>query len=89
MTRGGGANGHLAIIMYPAAYLACATVAFVPPVHPGDAPVHLALSTGNQITETNRQYTANIKAFDLYHLDGEKLKAQILEAPKHCYLKEL
>ena len=38
--RGGGSNGHLALVMTPVAYLARATVAYVDPVHPGAAPDH-------------------------------------------------
>eukprot|EP00543_Licmophora_paradoxa_P009401 CAMPEP_0202476442 /NCGR_PEP_ID=MMETSP1360-20130828/93428_1 /ASSEMBLY_ACC=CAM_ASM_000848 /TAXON_ID=515479 /ORGANISM="Licmophora paradoxa, Strain CCMP2313" /LENGTH=89 /DNA_ID=CAMNT_0049103651 /DNA_START=79 /DNA_END=348 /DNA_ORIENTATION=- len=45
-TRGGGANGHLAIIMNEAAYLARANIAFEIPVHPGTTPTHPASASG-------------------------------------------
>jgi hypothetical protein len=52
-TRGGGANGHLAIIMPAPDYLTRTQIEFVPPVHPGVAPVHPVNATGNQIIEIN------------------------------------
>jgi hypothetical protein len=88
-TRGGGANGHLAIIMPAAAYLARTGVPFVPQVHPGVAPVHPPLSTGNQITEINRQFAANIRDHTLYSAVQQGLKAQILAATEQRYLQVL
>lgn len=37
-TLGGSVNGHLGTVMTPAAYLACAGVAYAVPVHPGPHP---------------------------------------------------
>jgi hypothetical protein len=84
--RGGGAYGHLAIIMPPADYLARTGVAFVPPTHPGNAPVHGANATSAQITETNRQFAADLAEYNLYRTVNEELKKQILAAVPVLYL---
>jgi hypothetical protein len=54
--RGGGNNGHLALVMAPAAYLARAAILYDDPVHPGPSPTHADGSTAPQITEINRQF---------------------------------
>jgi hypothetical protein len=88
-TRGGGANGHLALIMPDADYLVRTTVAFVPPVHPGVAPVHPPNPTGNQITEINRQFQRDIDDHQLFLTVREALKQQILLAVEYRYLQVL
>jgi hypothetical protein len=88
-TRGGGLNGHLALVMPDAAYLARTTVPFAPPVHPGVAPVHAAGATGPAITETNRQYAADLNEHTRYLTVGEELKKQVLTAVATRYLSIL
>jgi hypothetical protein len=44
--------------MAHALYLARTGQAFVPPVHPGNAPFHADNSTAAQIVETNRQFSS-------------------------------
>lgn len=88
-TRGGGANGHLGIIMPAAAYLARAQVAFNPPAHPGDAPAHAAGATNAQITETNRQYNQDINDHRTVITLKEELKKQILAAVDDVYMQAL
>jgi hypothetical protein len=53
---GGGNNGHLALVMAPATYLARAAVPYNDPVHPGASPTHADGSTAPQITEINHQF---------------------------------
>ncbi len=65
-TRGGGTNGHLAVLMPDGTYVNCAGVAFVSPVHPGNASVHAANATGNQIIEVNWQYKQDLQDFQLF-----------------------
>lgn len=84
--RGGGAHGHLAIIMPDADYLARIGVAFLVPIHPGPAPIHPANSTAAQITETNRQYASDLAEHSLYRTVNEELKKQILAAVPVLYL---
>ena len=79
-TLGGGANGHLAICMPDATYLARAGQAFVIPVHPGPQPVHAQGATGPQITAVNRQYDQDLKAFETHLAVAESIRKQILES---------
>jgi hypothetical protein len=88
-TRGGGANGHLAILMPAAQYLLRSAVAFNPPVHPGDAPVHPANSTGNQINETNRQYKQDLEDFQIFVNLRTTLKQQLINAIDIDFLRIL
>lgn len=88
-TRGGGANGHLSLVMPAADYLARAGQAFVIPIHPGDAPVHAAAATAAQITETNRQFAHDLNEFTLFTTVTEELKKQILIAVESRYLSML
>jgi hypothetical protein len=60
---GGGNHGHLALVMPHADYLALAGQVFTIPQHPGNLPVHAVGATSPQITETNRQYDANLAAY--------------------------
>ena len=88
-TRGGGANGHLALLMPAATYLARAGVAFISPTHPGDAPVHAVNATGNQITEVNRQYKQDLHNFQLCANMNTTLKQQLLSAIDVNFLRIL
>jgi hypothetical protein len=87
--RGGGANGHLALIMPDAAYLARTTMAFEIPVHPGVTPVHPPNPTGQQIMETNRQFQRDIDDHQLFLTVREALKQQIFLAVEYRYLQVL
>ena len=88
-TRGGGINGHLAIVMANATYVARSGQAFVAPVHPGPPPVHNAGTTQAIITEANRQYDRSLAEHSLYIQVKEELKKQILQAVDNQYLKPL
>jgi hypothetical protein len=72
--------------MPTADYIARAAVAFDPPVHPGNAPVHGANATSAQITETNRQYAADLAEYTLYRTVNEELKKQVLAAVPVLFL---
>jgi hypothetical protein len=64
-------------------------VHFVVPVHHGVAPVHAANATQFQITETNRQYEANVKTFNVFTQCRLKIKQQILAAVDNLYTQAL
>jgi hypothetical protein len=87
--RGGGAHGHLALTMTPAAYLAISGIAFAVPIHPGPAPIHPNNATGPVITEINRQYTADLKEFNVYLAVEANLKKQLIQAVPDTYINEL
>jgi hypothetical protein len=88
-TRGGGANGHLALVMPPAEYLARTAQAFIAPVHPGDQPILPPNPTAHQITETNRQYAADLAEHTRYLTVLETLKQQLLTAVSPRYVRIL
>jgi hypothetical protein len=89
-TRGGGANGHLRIMMSAADYLARTNnVAFIVPVHPGDAPVHAANATGLVIAENIRLFNVGIDDHRLYEKVQAELKQQLLKAVDSRYLQVL
>jgi hypothetical protein len=78
---GGGHYGHLALCMDPVQYLLLPNaIAFVVPVHPGDAPHHAVGATQIQIIETNRLYARDIAIFEQYHQAETELKRCIIAA---------
>jgi hypothetical protein len=87
--RGGGTNGHLALLLDDATYFARAGVAFVLPIHPGPSPVHTANATAAQIAETIRIYQQELSDIDLYSRVTTALQSQILGAVDNTYLRAL
>ena len=88
-TRGNGTLGHFALVTPAANYLLIATVPFVAPVHPGNAPVHQQNATGAQITEVNRQFTADGKEHTSYINTEAALKKQLLQAVPATFTQKL
>ena len=88
-TRGGGTNGHLALLMTPEAYLARTGHVFVAPIHPGDSPNHGPQPTASQITETNRQFAADLAEHTRYMTVAEEFKRLINNAVAPTYLRTL
>lgn len=87
--RGGGNNGHLALLMSEFDYFARAGIAFTIPVHPDVAPIHSVGATSAQIAETIRLYNQELAAHTLYHQVSTALKSQILAAVEITYLRAL
>jgi hypothetical protein len=88
-TRGGGTNGHLQIMMTDVECITRANVAFIVPVHPGDAPVHAANATGLAIAETIRLFNVSVDERRLYEKVTAELKQQLLKAVNARYLQVL
>jgi hypothetical protein len=86
---GGGRHGHLALTISPAAYLALATVPFVPPVVPALTPVLGDAPTAAQITEANRLHLAAQKTFQRYHDVDKALLRQLIAAVPPVYIAAL
>jgi hypothetical protein len=86
---GGGNHGHLALVMPDVDYLALAGQVFIIPQHPGNLPVHAVGATGPQITETNRQYDANLAAYMRCKEVEAALREQILTAVNNTFLVAL
>jgi hypothetical protein len=87
--RGGGQLGHLSLTLTAADYLARANVAFNPPVHPGDVPIHPVGATAAQITESNRQFLQDQTEFKEYTTVHQALKSLLLVAVKDVFLDTL
>jgi hypothetical protein len=87
--RGDGIHGHLQFVISNAAYLAIANVPFLIPAHPGNAPIHQPNATAAQITETNRQYAADLDEHRHANKLNQALKKQLLEAVDRIYVTEL
>lgn len=94
--RGGGAHGHLALVISAAKYLALTVAAhgapgtpFVVPLAPGAAPVHPAGATGNVITEINRQFAEDKREHALYLHTEAALKKLILQAVPRTFTEIL
>jgi hypothetical protein len=86
-TRGGGAYGHLALVMPEPAYLVRTNgIPFEPPIHPGAMPIHGEQPTGNQITETNRAYAQALAEHKLFATVSGELKKQVLLAVDVSFL---
>jgi hypothetical protein len=87
--RGGGANGHLGIVMPNAQYVIRTLQVFAVPVHPGLQPAHANNASSALITAVNRQYDKDIQSFQTYTAVAESLKQQIMLAVKPTYYQEL
>jgi len=84
-TRGGGANGHVALMMTNATYLLISNgnafaVASWSTQEPGDAPMHAPNAQPHMIHKTNHQYKVDLRDFNLYHYVQVTVKGQILQA---------
>lgn len=83
--RGGGKNGHLALVMPSNKYLARPNAEFfTPPPHPGEAPA-TATSTP-MVIENHRVYNAKLKEHDDFTVVVGELKKQLLAAVPDTYL---
>ena len=87
----GGPLGLLSLTMAPAQYLALNNnVAFVPPVNPGDIPIHLpGATTQFEIAETNRLYRVQTAIFEKYHDTDLALKTLLIAACPDIYIEAL
>jgi len=86
--RGGGAHGHLGLVMMDAAYhTLTGGIPFTLPAHPGDAPTPPAAgATQFEIAEQIRIYKATIEELTRTATLREELKKQILGSIDCLYL---
>jgi hypothetical protein len=89
--RGGGAHGHLGVLLSATEYNTIATnnTPFFPPVHPGPTLVIPLGATDQQVRETTRIYTSTITEYATYIAIGNALKAQIIAAIDRIYLDDV
>lgn len=90
-TRGGGAHGHLALVIPAADYaLIPGTIPWVDPVHPGPNPVYPVLApTAPQIHAAERQYKVDLEDVKLHQATRAQLKKQVLTAVPDTFLRTL
>jgi hypothetical protein len=89
--RGGGAHGHLGVLLSAAQYNVIATnnTPFFPPIHPGPTLVIPLGATDQQVRETTRLYTSTITEYATYIAICNALKAQIIAAIDRIYLDDV
>ena len=87
--RGGGANGHLGLVMDNAAYTTRAGVPWTEPAHPGPSPVHQPFATPAQIAKNNRQFQATLDKIALIARVRTKLRTLIIKAVDQMYIEAL
>jgi len=77
---GGGAHGHLGVVMSDAAYQALTTIAFTLPNHPGANPNHPSGTTSTQIQESIQAFNSILSEISLATTIHEELKKQLILA---------
>ena len=89
-TRGGGAHGHLGLVMEDATYQTLAGQPFTLPAHPGATVTHpQANPTAAQIAENNRIYNATLDELKLATDVVNALKNQLVTAVDSLFLDDL
>jgi len=87
---GNGQQGHLALTISEAKYLAITgNVAFVPPLNPPLQPEQAVGATGPQITEANRMHLELKQTFNTYQAVSQALRNLILAAVPPVYINSL
>ena len=86
--RGGGALGHLAVVMPPEQYVLRA-VAFEIPDPPGEMRAHAAGSSSVTIAENIRRYNHAVSSYQTYQAVRTALQNQIISAVDPTYLQAL
>ena len=87
-TLGGGAHGHLGLVLGVATYLTVAGVAFTMPANPGAFPIFPTASTSAQINAITRTFNHNFKTYTEAKRTDTALKQQLTDAIDEIYIKE-
>ena len=88
--RGGGAHGHLGMILDTQQYLAISNnIPWVTPTHPGDAPNLVLATTAVQREQITRLFDSDLVAFELYSRTSNALKQQLLLSVNSSFLRAL
>jgi len=88
-TSGGGAHGHIGLIMTPALYLTLTATPFVSPPDPGILPIFPHRATTERREEILHQHKENRRTFDNNTNMDDALKGQIIDAIDDPYLCEV
>jgi len=85
-----GAHGHLGLVMDAVEYMTVSNnIPWVDPAHPGELPVHGTEATAILREQSNRQYDADLAAYELYSKVASTLKGQILLDVEPTFLQAL
>jgi len=84
--RGGGAHGHLGVVMSDATYQLLTTITFTLPNHPGANPNHPSSATSAQIQESIWAFNSVLSELSLATTIHEELKKQLILAVDRLYL---
>jgi hypothetical protein len=84
---GGGAHGHVAIIMSPAEFLVLTNVAWVAPAYPGPDPA--PAPTAATVVEATRVHARDMANFHLYNQLVQRTSSLILACVDEVYYKVL
>lgn len=88
-TIGGGAHGHIGLLMTPALYATLSATPYIPPPDPGPTPIH-ANNASNNVRETARlNHKEARRIFDNNANMDDAIKAQIIDSINDTYLCEL
>ena len=85
-TTGGGARGHIELIMTPALYLILTATPFISPPDPGILPQFPARTTSTQRDEIIRQHMEDRCIFNNNTNMDDALKGQIIDTVEDPYL---
>ena len=88
-TLGGGAHGHLGLVLNAVLYTAVTGVAFNTPPHPGAGPTITPNATQAQILAATRQYNLDMKQYLECQRTDQALKQQVLGAVDPMYVESL
>ena len=89
-TLGGGAHGHLGLVMSPALYFTIAAAAYTAPINPGALPHYPNGRIGVELRQQIRDmHVIETRLFDTHNNVADALKTQIIQAVDELYLQEL
>ena len=86
---GGGAHGHLGLLISNARHFTLTGENFVPPLNPGSTPNIPNGSTGPQIARIVETHKAELKVFQTFRNVDNALKQQLTSAVPRMYIKAL
>ena len=86
---GGGAHGHLGLILLPALYVIITGHNFNQPANPGTTPTIPPGSTNAQISAITRQFNTEFKEYTEYYRTDQALKQLLLGAVEEMYVSSL
>lgn len=88
-TLGGGAHGHIGLVMSPILYTTISAIPYVSPADPGPAPTFAANVTALNKENRRVQHAEQRQIFDNNTNMDDALKAQVIDTVEDTYLNEM